>query len=285
VEVDRVTVIGAGRMGQGMALALRRSGLPALLWGRRAKPVHRELHLQTGPLAKAVGEDGVLLLAVPDDAIAGLARELADTGGVRRGHVVLHLSGLQDREVLAPLAAVAGGLGSFHPLQTIADPADAAERWRGAYAAIEGDAIAREAGRVLAERLGLTPVEVPASAKPAYHIAAVFCANYVVTLAAVAEELAVEAGIEPRLAANMYLPLLAGAVGNLAGRSPAEALTGPIVRGDVATVRRHLEVLEGARRQLYAELGLATLALARSAGLGAERAEPLERLLRAATAR
>ncbi len=283
--VDRVTVIGAGRMGQGLALALRRAGLPALLWGRRAKPVHRELQLQTGDLGKAVGQDGVVLLAVPDDAIAGLAADLAGTGAVGRGHVVLHLSGLQDRQVLAPLEGRAAGLGSFHPLQAVADPAEAAERWRGAYAAIEGDEIAREAGRVLADRLGLTAVEVPASAKAAYHIGAVFCANYVVTLASIAERIAAEAGIAPRLAANMYLPLLAGAVGNLAGRTPAEALTGPIIRGDVETVRRHLEVLEGATRRLYAELGLATLALARSAGLAAERSVLLEGLLRAATAR
>lgn len=285
MRLDRVTVLGAGRMGQGVALTLRRSGVPALLWGRRAKSVHPELQLQTGELEKAIAEHGLLLLAVPDDAIPTVAAELAMVGPLGPGHVVLHLSGMKDRGALAELEGRTGGLGSFHPLQTVADPENAAERWRGAYAAIEGDAQALAAGRALAERLGLTPVEVPAAAKAAYHAGAVFAANYVTVLASVAEQVAVKAGIDPRLAARMYLPLLAGAVGNLQSRSPAAALTGPIVRGDVATVRRHLDVLEGTVRRLYAELGLATVGLARTAGLGAERAEELERLLRPATGR
>lgn len=285
MALERVTVLGAGRMGQGLALALRRSGLPALLWGRRAKPVHRELQLQTGEFEKAIGADGLLLLAVPDEAIMPLAGDLAEAGTLGPGHVVLHLSGLLDRGALGPLEGRVGGLGSFHPLQAIADPATAAERWRGAYAAIEGDPPARTAGRELAERLGLVPFDIEAASKPAYHAAATLLSNYMVTLLRTAETIALRAGVSPRLAGSIYLRLLEGTAANLAAQAPAEALTGPIVRGDLATVVSHLEALAGGERRLYAELGLATLALARAAGRGSERTAELERVLKEATGR
>jgi predicted short-subunit dehydrogenase-like oxidoreductase (DUF2520 family) len=272
-------------MGQGLTLALRRSGVPALLWGRRSRAVHRELQLQTGDPAKAIGAEGLLLLAVPDQSITPLAAELADLGTVGPEHTVLHLSGLLDRSALRPLEGKAGGLGSFHPLQAIADPGQAADRWRGAYAAIEGDPAARMAGLALAERLELIPFEIQAEAKPAYHAAATLLSNYVVTLLRTAETIATRAGIAPSLASVMYATLLEGTAANLDTRPPAEALTGPIVRGDVVTVRSHLAALAGAERRLYAELGLATVPLARAAGLAPALADELERWLGEATGR
>jgi predicted short-subunit dehydrogenase-like oxidoreductase (DUF2520 family) len=105
-------------------------------------------------------------------------------------------------------------------------------------------------------------------------------ANYVVVLAAIAAGLGEKAGVPHGLAGRMYLPLLLGAAESLTRESPAQALTGPVRRGDVATLKAHLEALTAEDRDLYALLGLKALALAREAGLNPVRAAEVERVLR-----
>jgi predicted short-subunit dehydrogenase-like oxidoreductase (DUF2520 family) len=208
----------------------------------------------------------VVLLAVPDRAIAPLAAELAAEGGIAARHTVLHLSGLQDRQALASLAPTGAALGSFHPLQTVSDPSTAAERFAGAYAGVEGDDRAISVAEALAGSLRMTPVRVPSVAKPAYHAGATFAANYTTALVAVAERLALAAGILPEVARRLYLPLIRGAAANLEV-GPAAALTGPVRRGDVETVQAHLAALGPEDRTLYLLLAREALRLAREAGL------------------
>ena len=276
-QLPRVTILGAGRMGQGLALALR--GWEVSLVSRRRHPVAAPLQLYTGTRADAVAKALVLILAVPDDAVTALAAELAAEGSVGPRHIVLHLSGLLDRGALSPLAPSGAALGSFHPLQTIADPAAAPERLAGAYAALEGDPRATEIGEQLAETLGMVPVRLSAAGKAAYHAGAAMVANYTVALFSVAERLARDAGVPPETAARLYLPLLGGVVANLHSGAAA-ALTGPVRRGDVQTIQAHLAVLSGADARLYQLLGAEALRLARQAGLSPELADRVEEALR-----
>ena len=169
--------------------------------------------------------------------------------------------------------------GSFHPLQTVAEPRVAPARLRGAFAALEGDRRAIAAGRELARSLGMKPVELATAGKALYHAGAVMVANYTVTLVGVAERLAREAGVTPALAGQIYLPLLRGALENLEDLGPARSLTGPVRRGDAGTIRGHLAALKQDDRELYASLGRAALELAVVAGLDAGRAEEVERAL------
>jgi predicted short-subunit dehydrogenase-like oxidoreductase (DUF2520 family) len=278
VTAFRVTILGAGRMGQGLALSLVRTGVAVSLVARRQHQVTSPLVLHAGSRASAVGGAEVVILAVPDDAITALAGELAGEGSVVPDAAVLHLSGLLDRGALAPLAATGAGLGSFHPLQAIADPADAPARFAGAYAGIEGDERALAGADRLARSLGMMPVRLSGAAKPAYHAGAVMAANYTVALAGVAERLALEAGVPSESAARIYLPLVRGAAANLE-RGPAAALTGPIRRGDVRTVEAHLAALRGDDRELYRRLGQEALQLALAAGLDPSVAARLAGLL------
>ena len=264
--LPRLAILGTGRMGQGLALALRGHDV-ALVSGR---PESR-----TEAVRAAVG----VLLAVPDDMITPLAAELAAERSVGSGQVVLHLSGLLDRSALAPLAQTGAALGSFHPLQTIADPQTAPERLAGAYVGIEGDERALDLGRRLAEAFGMVPVPIAAEGKAAYHAGAAFAANYTTALMAVAERLAVRAGIPAELAARIYLPLLRGAAANLEA-GPVAALTGPVRRGDARTIRAHLAILTGSDAQLYRLLAGEALRLAREAGLTSEAAERVADALR-----
>jgi predicted short-subunit dehydrogenase-like oxidoreductase (DUF2520 family) len=267
VSQPRVTIIGAGRMGQGLGLALKRRGYKIALVARTARDVTPPLMLHQGSRAEATSGAELVLIATPDDAIGTVAAELAAEGAIARDQVVLHLSGLLDRKVLLPLEEIGAGCGSFHPLQSVAEAATAAERLKGAYVGIEGDDRALVAAERLANTLRMIPVRIPAAAKPAYHAGAAFVANYTVALVGVAERLARAAGVPPEIAARIYLPLLGGAVANLNAMGPAAALTGAVRRGDEQTIRAHLDALSGDDRTLYRTVSRAAITLAREAGL------------------
>ncbi len=273
-----VAIVGAGRMGQGLGLALHRAGWQVSLVARTRHRVVAPLTLHTGARSAATLAASVVLLAVPDDGIAGLASELAAERGIGADQVVLHLSGLLDRVALRALESTGAGLGSFHPLQSVADPAAAPERLRGAYVGVEGDERALRAAEGLASAMGMTAIPLSSGGKAAYHAGAVMAANYTVALAGVAERLAVEGGVTREIAERLYLPLIRGAVDNL-GLGPVAALTGPVRRGDIRTIEAHLSALSRNDRELYRLLGLAALRLARDGGLDPATADLVEAAL------
>ncbi len=273
-----VAIIGAGRAGRALALALVRAAIPVRVCTRRSgAPIAAGLECTPEPWADVLAGADVVLLAVPDSAIGDVARHLAPTGLPKA--VVLHCSGVLDRSVLAPLEGRARGLGSFHPLQTLAGDTDAAERLQAAFVALEGDAAAVAAGRELAGLLQMRPIEVDAARKPLYHAGAVIMANYTVVLAALAERVARAAGIPADAAGRIYLPLLEGTLRNLEALGPVSALTGPIQRGDATTVQRHLAALDPGSRALYRVLGREALELARAGGLEEHKAQAVAALL------
>ncbi|HXI34689.1 MAG TPA: Rossmann-like and DUF2520 domain-containing protein [Gemmatimonadales bacterium] len=264
-----VGVIGPGRAGTGLALALVRAGWTVYLHGRGAKAV-------PAPLALTVGADtpppwmaraGVVVLAVRDDAIRPLAESLARAGAVRPEQVVLHLSGALGQEALGPLVPSQAALGSLHPLQTIVDPERAPERLRGAWAAVEGMPRAIAAGERIATAVGLRPFRVESRAKAIYHAGAVFASNYFVVVEAVAQRLLRHAGLSDADAWAALLPLVEGTFANLSRQQPAEVLTGPVARGDVDTIARHVASLTEDDAALYRTLGRAALELARKRGM------------------
>ena len=213
---NTIAIVGAGRLGTAMAGALRATGL----------------HVD-GPLGRGADPRGAgaVLLCVPDGEIAAAAAVVSP------GVPVGHCSGATGLDVLADHEAFA-----LHPLMTVpagggADraAADGASPFAGAGAAIAGStpralAIARE----LAERLAMRPTEVADADRAAYHAAASIASNYLVTLEGAAERLAVTAGVDRALLA----PLVRAAVENWARLGARDALTGPIARGDEATVSR-----------------------------------------------
>ena len=258
-------------MGRGLALALADADERVELWSRRES---------TGGVADAVSGAAVVILAVPDDAIALLAGQLAAAGEIAADQVVLHLSGLLDRAALAALAPTGAGLGSFHPMQSIADPARAKESWRGAAAGLEGDSRALAQGDRLAGLLGLVPVHLPPGSKPLYHAGGVIASNYLVVLAGWAQRVGESAGLSPAAVLALYRPIMSGTTENLRLRAPADALTGPVARGDVATIEAHLRALPAADRSLYAMLGLEALRLAQRAGMAEEKVAAVGGVLR-----
>jgi predicted short-subunit dehydrogenase-like oxidoreductase (DUF2520 family) len=277
-----IGLIGPGRAGVGLALALARAGYSVRLHGRNKKSLPAPLTLTVGDGGKPppwLGETDVVILTVRDDAITPLATSLANSRAISERHVVLHLSGVQGQEALGPLVASRAALGSFHPLQTIVEPELAAARLKGAWAAVEGMPRAVEAGERIAKDLGMRPFRIATKSKAIYHAGAVFASNYLVVVEAIAQRLLRHAGLSDADAWAALRPLVEGTFENLSRHEPREALTGPVVRGDTATIVRHLESLAVDDAKLYRALGRAALELAQKQGMDEETAEKVAEAL------
>lgn len=227
-----------------------------------------------------------VFLAVPDSALAGISRALAGAG-LPATISFAHLSGALDLEVFGPLGD-RHAVGSFHPLRAFPTP-QRPDAFRGIVIAIDatGAALRRRLSS-LARDLGARPRIVAGKDRVLYHVAAVLASNYAVALLGEAAGLLEEIGWSRRAAVAGLVPLMEGAISEVARRGPAAALTGPIRRGDAATVERHLEVLErfpqtaGGRPRtadLYRMLGSLTLEIASDAGLDLAAAARMRRAL------
>ena len=268
-----VGVIGCGRLGASLALGLSAAGYRiAALAGRGSRRAGRLAKAIPGARALTpggvVGESELILLAVPDAAVAAVAAALP----WRRGQAAVHSAGALDLEVLAPLAACGAARGCLHPLQAFPDPGGSPGRWRGIAVGLEAaEADGTELGALLeamAADLGAgATLRLEGVDRACYHAAAVLASNDVVALAAAAARAWTLAGLPASEAPGALGPLLVGAASAVAGLAPgsalASALTGPLARGDVVTVARHLDALarEPELRALYRALGRELLAL------------------------
>jgi len=220
-----------------------------------------------------------VFLSIPDLDLHEVSTALAAQGQAPAGCVAFHLSGALGTDPLSPLHAQGYGVGTLHPLQSLADPVMGARQLRGIHFAISGDPAALAAARRIVHYLGGSSVMVPLSRRPMYHAAAVFASNYLAGLIAAAGRLMAQAGVPEEEAIRAILPLARGSLENLERMGPVEALTGPISRGDLETIRLHLRTLESRERSLYAAMGLDILLLAKEGGLEEGLAEEIRELL------
>lgn len=258
-----VSIVGAGRLGRTLGRRLRELGwrIGAVVTrspGSAAAAV-RAIGAGTaqGRLTRDIFASRLVLLTAPDDALAALAKRLAALDGRWRGKMALHASGALDRSVLAPLARRGAATGSLHPMQTFSG--HGVPRFRGVTFAVEGDARARRMARGIVRALGGVPVAVASAHKPAYHAAAVLAAGGEFALIEAAVQVLERAGFSRRRALQALLPLIRQVLDNIERLGPRAAWTGPIARGDFATVARHARALRRFPRefqQAYAALAL-----------------------------
>ena len=240
-----VTVIGAGAVGSALATALKEKQYLLRLilskHGRSAKALGRKVRARNARMTEARRFDlsGIVFVAVPDDAIEGVARVLSHRQRDFSGTVVFHTSGTLTSGVLLSLKRKGAAIGSFHPLQTFPKSASSSKRFRNIWVGLEGDKKAVETGKRIAIRLGARPFVLSPEQKTLYHIAAVFSSNYFVTLLAVVETLGRRIRLPRKKIVAMFEPLALQTLANVKKYSAASALTGPVARGDLKTVRRH----------------------------------------------
>jgi predicted short-subunit dehydrogenase-like oxidoreductase (DUF2520 family) len=239
-------IVGAGAVGTALGVALSRAGWPihavaSRASGRRDRfrglvDVERAF-VDAQPLVEEVE---LIILAVPDDALAPLARTIRMYGG----QAMIHTSGALGAEVLEPAQGAGTQIGSFHPLVAFADTERAVEALHGATVAIEGDDQLLDLLGAMAERVGARPVRLAPGSKPAYHAAAVLAAGGFIALLDAIAELGRVAGLDEAGSLAIYGPLIEGTLGNARALGIRSALTGPITRGDDGTLRAHLAALE-----------------------------------------
>jgi len=244
----RVAIRGRGRAGRALARALAAAGIPVSFVPRRA--------------GRTASFD-VLVLAVPDDAIAAESDRLLRAGA--RARCAMHLSGALPAGILAGWRRTGSAAVSFHPLRSFAGARG--ETAAGAVVAIEGDARGVAIARRLAGRIGARAWLVAAAAKPLYHAAAAAAAGGTAILVALAAEAARRAGMPSRTAIPAMAALASEAARNVGARGFPRGLTGPLARGDEGTLRLHRRALAP-----LADLAAVHEALAAgAAGLGRRR--------------
>jgi predicted short-subunit dehydrogenase-like oxidoreductase (DUF2520 family) len=284
-------IVGAGAVGTALGLALHRAGWPVHAVASR-DPARRARFagLVDGVRAFAeaqalIEEVELIIVAIPDDAIARLAHEIR----MYSGQAMVHTSGVLGAEVLAPAMAAGTQIGAFHPLVAFADTERAVAALRGATVAVEGDDELAALLAEMADRLGARAVRLRPGTKAAYHAGAVLAAGGFVALLDAIAELGAVAGLDEAGALDVYGPLIEGTLGNARALGIRAALTGPMTRGDVGTLAAHLEVL-AAHAPDVLELYIAAaqreveLATARRA-LAPETADVMRQTLAAALAR
>ncbi|MGH7718084.1 MAG: DUF2520 domain-containing protein [Gemmatimonadaceae bacterium] len=282
VPSQRVFILGAGRAGLGLARALRAAGVDVVgTHGRHAQDAPDRV--TAGALPDEIRSATTVLVTVRDAQLEGALAELG-AAPLAPHAVVLHASGSADPRNLASLRGAGHPVGTFHPRVPLADPVRAPRLLHGSWIGIDGDEAARAAARELAARLGARTLEIPRGEKGRYHAAAVIASNFPAVLLSLGEDLMAASGLDRESSRAALRGLFAAAARNLEGHAtPAQALTGPIVRGDVETVRRHLEALAPHPEALasYRALSIAAVRLARETGADLTALEEIGNLLEA----
>ncbi|MEP6741894.1 MAG: Rossmann-like and DUF2520 domain-containing protein [bacterium] len=314
-----VSIIGAGRLGQALAIALHSHGypIPAVVTKTAAHAKNAAASISRWTLALAANQleqlppSDLVLIATPDDVIESIAKQLAVLRrGMRHRATFLHTSGALSSAALSPLAKAGFHTGSMHPLVSISDPLIGAQSLHGAFYCLEGDATALRAARLLVRDLRGTSFSIAAKDKPLYHAAAVMASPHLVALFDLASQMLVACGLKEPRAREILLPLVESTLKNLRVSDPEHALTGTFARGDFATVAKHLKALSqketrsqevtGLRKQtrsqkrvnagdgrelalareVYKLLGLHSLELAEQNGLDPQLLKQIKKLLR-----
>ncbi len=274
-----VAVIGAGNTGKVLALALKKQGYKiAAAFSRTPASREAAAEMLCCPVFKnpteAAGGADIVLLTTPDSVIEEVCNEIASGGGFHSGQVVLHTSGAHSSTILHSAREQGVRVLSLHPLQTFPEVEAGLRSLKGTYFTMEGDEGAARMAAEMVEAMGGETIAIPTEMKPLYHAAACVACNYLVALLDAALKMFQCAGVPPGKAMEALLPIMNCTLYNVKELGTEKALTGPIARGDISTVKSHLQSMEEHIPELlplYKHLGLQTVELASGkAGPGTE---------------
>jgi predicted short-subunit dehydrogenase-like oxidoreductase (DUF2520 family) len=277
--------IGAGTVGTALAVRLNSRGYPVVAISSRSRTSAQKLAravkgCQIFNNNQAVADNAELVfITTPDDAIAPVASQVR----WHPGQSVVHCSGADSTDILQPAKESGAQVGAFHPLQTFASAQQAMENIPGSTFALEAEEPLLSTLKDMATALDGHWVELKAKDKVLYHAAAVFACNYMVTLVKLATDLWQTFNVPPHQATQALLPLIRGTINNIETIGIPNCLTGPIARGDMGTINKHLDALRQTAPHLlstYRELGRQTIPIALSKGrINESQAQELQAIL------
>lgn len=283
-KAPQLHVLGCGRAARTVARCLIQTGMvrPGLIVNRSMRSARAAVgFIGAGEAVEQLDEriaGGWLMLGLPDGMLVEAAEEILQQLPAEPG-LIFHLSGSVEAEVLRVAGAA---VAAVHPVRAFSDPQSAAENFVGTWCVAEGDDEALDRLRPVFEAAGGSWLPFAADDKAAWHAATVAASNFLVTIQNLARKLADRAGLPEAQAAEVLCDLQQGTLESLRERSPEQALTGPIERGDEAACRRLVEAaaaLDTEDARLFSELGHATLTLAREKRGSLDADESLARLL------
>jgi predicted short-subunit dehydrogenase-like oxidoreductase (DUF2520 family) len=267
----RITMVGAGNLGTALATCLHGAGyvIDQVVFRnsgasrRQAAALAKRVGARAVEVARATIDSDVVWLCVPDDAIAKVARSLAQNADWK-GRVALHSSGALASDEIVALRRRGALAASVHPMMTFvagSSQAGSGPSLAGVPFAIEGDAAAVRASRAIVKELGGKAYAIRRQVKVAYHAWGTFASPLLTALLATTEHVAAAAGVNRREAKRRMLPILQQTLANYAALGAGGAFSGPSVRGDVETIRRHLRVLRKVpeAERVYAALAKAAV--------------------------
>jgi predicted short-subunit dehydrogenase-like oxidoreductase (DUF2520 family) len=268
--LPRLGFIGAGRVGKGLSLALSRAGYPVSGVSSRSGNVSPQ---------EIVDRSDIVFVTVPDDVILEIVKNIS----WKKGSAAVHCSGAGEISLLHAAASAGAATGGFHPLQMFADPEVAAAGLSRCSIAVEADEPLETDLFKMVDALGARPLRIPPGGRAAYHAAAHYAAAFLCGSLAEGVEVWKRIGIAPQDALPALLSLARGAMDAVERSGPARAMAGSIARGDLSTVKRHLDALgalDPSLRETYRQMALTTIPLAQQAGgINETRASELRKLL------
>ena len=278
--------IGAGAVGGSLSVALSRAGYPVAAVASRTPQSARAFAERLPDCAVRADMQGVadsadfVFITASDDAIAPICESLR----WRDGQGVAHCSGAASVEPLASAAAQGAAVGAFHPLQAFTSVDEGAENIPGTTFGIEAPPELREYLATMARDIGGNPIFLKPEDKVLYHVSGVLMGNLLAVLASVAASMWPKFGHERSEGVRALIPMIAAAARNLAANGVPQGVAGPYPRGDVGTIRKHLQALKADAPEhlpLYCELALAGLPFAVEKGaLSQERSDEIKALVK-----
>jgi predicted short-subunit dehydrogenase-like oxidoreductase (DUF2520 family) len=273
--MDRLTIsiIGAGKVGSTLAVLLHRAGYPIVSVVSRKKNSAGKLarlvkcRMYSNVLSDVSPATRVIIIAVPEESIAAIAKELAGQELLNfRSLTVFHTSGSLTSDALVPFQRKGAMIFSLHPIQTFPTSISLVRqirRMRGVVYGFEGRGAALPVARQLVHALGGTMARIPKEEKILYHVASVIASNYSVAMLGAVNDIIRQMHAGIKLA--HFEPLVTTSIENAFQCSPVRALTGPIARGSVATIEQHVATLRKSNvplAKLYSQAGLQALTMA-----------------------
>lgn len=269
-----IAIIGAGKVGTAIGWLLRKKGFAIASIACRTEESLQKALPYTGGTAttnavKAANLADIIFLTTNDDQIENVCFQIAQGGGFKKGDAVFHMSGAHSIDVLKSAREAGAEVGSIHPLQSFADVDGAIKNLPGSVFGLTVEEPLLPLVRQIVSALDGEMVLIKDGDRSIYHAGACVACNYLVSLIHFGQRFYQALGISEDLALKAFWPLIMGTLANIERKSTAAALTGPIARGDLGTLKKHLSALDARLPELahlYRELAKYTVKVAREKG-------------------
>ena len=269
IKRDTTAILGLGKVGTAVGYLLRSAGYRIVAVASRSAASLNKGIVYTGGEAftnfsDAAARADCIFITTADDAIESVCREISKAGSIRPGNKVIHMSGAVGLNLLEAAHNAGANIASIHPLQSFADVEGAIQNIPGSTFSITTEDEIREWSVQLVRDLGGIPFFVSDIDKPLYHAAACIASNYLTTLIHMVEEIYQSLGLNSEDAFRAIWPLVKGTIKNIEAKGTVQALTGPVARGDIGTIDKHIHALHSKLPALlpaYNILGILTVGI------------------------